>query len=147
MILVVLVIRLIRLGAFRGHALTTGSVARRPRACALRSPWDSALAIWARVHHRAQLGPPDDAEGRARAGHQLARPHWLRHPIDLGHPRRQALGTAVALSRWRLIAVALAGRLTSSTALTIEERYLTEQFPDTYPLYRQSTKMLVPFIF
>ena len=28
-----------------------------------------------------------------------------------------------------------------------EERYLSEQFPDTYPMYRRSTKMLVPFIF
>ena len=30
---------------------------------------------------------------------------------------------------------------------TIEERNLTKQFPDTYPVYRRSTKMLVPFIF
>ena len=30
---------------------------------------------------------------------------------------------------------------------TVEERYLTEQFPDTYPMYKRSTKMLVPFIF
>ena len=30
---------------------------------------------------------------------------------------------------------------------TAEERYLTEQFPNSYPLYKRSTKMLVPFIF
>jgi protein-S-isoprenylcysteine O-methyltransferase Ste14 len=30
---------------------------------------------------------------------------------------------------------------------TVEERYMTEQFPDTYAVYRRSTKMLVPFIF
>ena len=30
---------------------------------------------------------------------------------------------------------------------TVEERYLSEQFPDTYPTYRGSTKMLVPYIF
>jgi protein-S-isoprenylcysteine O-methyltransferase Ste14 len=24
---------------------------------------------------------------------------------------------------------------------------MTEQFPDTYPVYKRSTKMLVPFIF
>jgi protein-S-isoprenylcysteine O-methyltransferase Ste14 len=30
---------------------------------------------------------------------------------------------------------------------TVEERYLTEQFPGSYPGYRRSTKMLVPFIF
>ena len=28
----------------------------------------------------------------------------------------------------------------------VEERYMTEQFPDTYPTYRRSTKMLVPLI-
>jgi protein-S-isoprenylcysteine O-methyltransferase Ste14 len=29
----------------------------------------------------------------------------------------------------------------------VEERYLTERFPDDYPIYKRSTKMLVPFIF
>jgi protein-S-isoprenylcysteine O-methyltransferase Ste14 len=28
----------------------------------------------------------------------------------------------------------------------VEERFLTEQFPDSYPAYKRSTKMLVPFI-
>jgi protein-S-isoprenylcysteine O-methyltransferase Ste14 len=30
---------------------------------------------------------------------------------------------------------------------TAEERYLTKQFPDAYPSYKRTTKMLVPFIF
>ena len=42
--------------------------------------------------------------------------------------------------------MALAGVYFAYSA-TVEERYLTEQFPDTYPPYRRSTKMLVPFIF
>jgi protein-S-isoprenylcysteine O-methyltransferase Ste14 len=29
----------------------------------------------------------------------------------------------------------------------VEERYLTEQFPDAYASYRRRTKMLVPFVF
>ncbi len=29
---------------------------------------------------------------------------------------------------------------------TVEERYLTEQFPDGYPVYKRSTKLLVPFL-
>jgi protein-S-isoprenylcysteine O-methyltransferase Ste14 len=29
----------------------------------------------------------------------------------------------------------------------VEERYLTEQFPDTYPAYKRSTKRLIPFVF
>jgi protein-S-isoprenylcysteine O-methyltransferase Ste14 len=30
---------------------------------------------------------------------------------------------------------------------TVEERYLTERFPQIYPAYKPSTKMLVPFVF
>ena len=30
---------------------------------------------------------------------------------------------------------------------TVEERYLTTQFPDAYPTYKRTTKMLLPFIF
>jgi protein-S-isoprenylcysteine O-methyltransferase Ste14 len=52
----------------------------------------------------------------------------------------------VALSWQWLIAVALAGAYFVYSA-TVEERYLTEQFPDTYVAYRRSTKMLVPFVF
>jgi protein-S-isoprenylcysteine O-methyltransferase Ste14 len=29
----------------------------------------------------------------------------------------------------------------------MEERHMAEVFPDTYPRYKQSTKMLIPFIF
>jgi protein-S-isoprenylcysteine O-methyltransferase Ste14 len=52
----------------------------------------------------------------------------------------------VALSWLWLIAVALAGVYFVYSA-KIEEHYLTEQFPDTYPVYKRSTKMLVPLIF
>jgi protein-S-isoprenylcysteine O-methyltransferase Ste14 len=45
-----------------------------------------------------------------------------------------------------LIVVALAGVYFIYSA-TVEEHYLTEQFPDTYPMYKRSTKMLVPLIF
>lgn len=54
--------------------------------------------------------------------------------------------TAVALSWLWLTAVALAGVYFVYSA-TVEEHYLTGQFPDTYPAYKRSTKMLVPFIF
>ena len=29
----------------------------------------------------------------------------------------------------------------------MEERYMADQFPDSYPGYKKSTKMLIPFIF
>ena len=52
----------------------------------------------------------------------------------------------MALSWLWLIAMRLAGVYFLYSA-TVEERYLTEQFPNSYPAYKQSTKMLVPFIF
>jgi protein-S-isoprenylcysteine O-methyltransferase Ste14 len=45
-----------------------------------------------------------------------------------------------------LIAMVLAGVYFVYSAI-VEERYLSKQFPDTHPMYRRSTKMLVPFIF
>ena len=55
------------------------------------------------------------------------------------------VGTAVALSWLWLIAVALAGVYFVYSA-NVEEHYLTERFPDAYPVYKRSTKMLVPLI-
>ena len=69
----------------------------------------------------------------------------VRHPIYTGI-LVAGIGTAVALSWSWLIAVALAGVYFIYSAI-VEERYLAEQFPDTYPAYRRSTKMLLPFIF
>jgi protein-S-isoprenylcysteine O-methyltransferase Ste14 len=45
-----------------------------------------------------------------------------------------------------LLAIVLAGVYFVYSA-TVEEHLLTEQFPETYPMYRRSTKMLVPLIF
>jgi protein-S-isoprenylcysteine O-methyltransferase Ste14 len=76
--------------------------------------------------------------------------YWLvaafraRHPIYAGILAAGA-GTAVALSWLWLTAVVLAGVYFLYSA-TVEERYLAEQFPDAYPHYRRSTRMLVPFI-
>ncbi len=69
----------------------------------------------------------------------------VRHPIYSGI-LVAGIGTAVALSWLWIIAVALADVYFVYSA-TVEERYLTKQFPDTYPTYRHSTKMLVPFVF
>ena len=55
------------------------------------------------------------------------------------------VGTAVALSWPWLTAVALAGIYFVYSAV-VEERYMTAQFPDTYPEYKRSSKMFVPFV-
>jgi protein-S-isoprenylcysteine O-methyltransferase Ste14 len=68
----------------------------------------------------------------------------VRHPIYSGI-LVAGVGTAIALSWMWLVVVGLAGVYFVYSA-TVEERYLTEQFPDAYPRYRRSTKMLVPFV-
>jgi len=68
----------------------------------------------------------------------------VRHPIYSGI-LLAGVGTAVAL-RWSWIVAPVLAGIYFVYAATVEERYLTQQFPDDYPAYRRSTKMLVPFI-
>ena len=132
----------IRLGAFRDGGLNS-------------DPWRAGLglvlfavglgfAIWARTEIGRNWGTPmsqkDEPELVTDGPY-----HLVRHPIYSGI-LVAGVGTAVALSWQWIIAMALAGVYFVYSA-TVEERYLTEQFPDAYPRYRRSTKMLVPFIF
>src|SRR5207245_453683 len=141
-VIVAVAILLIRLGAFRGHPANT-------------DPWLAGIglvlfalglgfAIWARVHIGRNWGTPmtrkDEPELVTSGPYRL-----VRHPIYSGI-LVAGFGTAVALSWLWLIPVGLAGVYFLYSA-TAEERYLSEQFPDTYPVYKRSTKMLVPFIF
>lgn len=102
------------------------------------------FAIWARVHIGRNWGTPmtqKDEPELVTSGPY----HLVRHPIYSGI-LVAGVGTAVALSWLWLIAVALAGIYFIYSA-TVEERYMAEQFPDTYPMYKRSTKMLLPFVF
>jgi protein-S-isoprenylcysteine O-methyltransferase Ste14 len=141
-VLIVCIVVLVRLGAFRGRPLTT-------------DPWRAAVglllfaagigfAIWARVHIGRNWGTPmsqkDDPELITSGPYR-----WVRHPIYTGI-LVAGVGTAVALSWAWLIAVALAGVYVVYSAV-VEEGYLTKEFPDAYPAYKQSTKMLVPLVF
>jgi protein-S-isoprenylcysteine O-methyltransferase Ste14 len=140
-VIVVLVILLLRVGAFRGGGINS-------------NPWRAALglllfalglgfAIWARRHIGRNWGTPmshkDEPELVTSGPYRM-----VRHPIYSGI-LLAGVGSAVALSWLLLIAFALVGIYFVYSA-TVEERYLIEQFPDTYPNYRRSTKMLVPFI-
>ncbi len=141
-VIAVVVILLIRLGAFRDHGLNT-------------DPWRGGIglvffavglgfAVWARMHIGRNWGGPmtqkDDPDLVTSGPYRL-----VRHPIYSGI-LVAGLGTALALSWWWLIAVALAGLYFLYSA-RIEESFMTDRFPDDYPGYRSSTKMLLPFIF
>jgi protein-S-isoprenylcysteine O-methyltransferase Ste14 len=140
-VIFVLVVLLFRTGAFRHGHITL-------------DPWRGALglvlfalglgfAIWARLHIGRNWGTPmsqKDEPELVTSGPY----HLVRHPIYSGI-LLAGIGTAVALSWLWLIPFGLAGIYFIYSAL-VEERYMTEQFPDTYPTYRRSTKMLVPLI-
>ena len=140
-VIVVAAILLSRLGAFRGHGLNT-------------DPWRAGLglvlfalglgfAIWARVHIGRNWGSPmmqKDEPELVTSGPY----HLVRHPIYSGI-LVAGIGTAVALSWLWLTVVALAGVYFLYSA-RVEERYMNDQFPDAYPAYKRSTKMLLPLI-
>jgi protein-S-isoprenylcysteine O-methyltransferase Ste14 len=140
-LILVAAIVLVRVGAFRGHGVNT-------------DPWLAGLglalfalglgfAIWARIHIGRNWGTP--MMERAEPELVTSGPYRLvRHPIYSGI-LVAGIGTALALSWWWLTAVALAGVYFLYSA-RVEERYLTDEFPDTYPTYKRSTKILLPFI-
>ena len=141
-VIVVVVILLIRLGIFRGHGLNTDLW--RAGVGLVFFGLGLGFAIWARIHIGRNWGAPmtrKDEPELVTSGPY----HLVRHPIYSGI-LAAGIGTAVALSWLWLTAVALAGIYFLYSA-TVEERYMTEQFPDSYPVYRRSTKMLVPFVF
>jgi protein-S-isoprenylcysteine O-methyltransferase Ste14 len=140
-LLFVVVIVLVRLGVFGHHRVNS-------------DPWLSAVglvlfalglgfAVWARVHIGRNWGTPMtqkvDPELVTSGPYR-----FVRHPIYSGI-LVAGVGTAAALSWFWLGAVGVAGLYVIYSA-TVEERYLTEQFPDSYPGYKRSTKMLVPFV-
>ena len=102
-----------------------------------------ALAIWARVYLGRNWGMPMTEKADPElvtTGPYSA----IRHPIYSGLILALA-GTAVAVSLYWLIAVVLLGAYFVYSA-AMEERYMAGLFPDTYPRYRQATKMLIPYI-
>jgi protein-S-isoprenylcysteine O-methyltransferase Ste14 len=103
-----------------------------------------ALAVWARVYLGRNWGMPMSE----KVDPELVTTgpyHTIRHPIYSGIILAM-VGTAVAVSVYWLIAVILVGAYFTYSAV-MEERYMAGLFPDAYPRYKQSTKMLIPFIF
>lgn len=141
-VIVVVVILLVRLGVFRSHGVHTDP--GREAVGLVLFALGLGFAIWARVHLGRNWGTPmsqkDEPELVTSGPYRL-----VRHPIYSGI-LVAGVGTALGLSWLWLTAVALAGVYFIYSA-TVEERYLAEQFPDSYPAYRRSTKMLVPFVF
>ena len=137
-----LVLLLLRAKAFKGRVTTN-------------DPWlqgiglaifllGLALAIWARVYLGRNWGMPmsqkNDPELVTTGPY-----HSIRHPIYSGIILAM-IGTTIAVSLYWLVAVLLTGAYFVYSAF-VEERSLASLFPGSYPKYKQSTKMLIPFIY
>lgn len=132
---------LLRLKAFKGHGTVT-------------NPWlqgigtavfvlGLALAVWARVYLGRNWGMP--MSRKAEPELVTTGPYKsVRHPIYTGIILA-AIGTTIALSVYWLAAVVFMAAYFSYSAVH-EERYMADQFPSTYPAYKQSTKMLIPHL-
>ena len=69
----------------------------------------------------------------------------VRHPIYSGIILAM-IGTTIAVSLYWVVAVVVVGGYFVYSAVT-EERLMAASFPNSYPAYKRSTKMLIPFIF
>jgi protein-S-isoprenylcysteine O-methyltransferase Ste14 len=136
------ILLLVRLKAFKGHVATN-------------NPWlqgiglavfvlGLALAVWARVYLGRNWGMP--MSQKADPELVTAGPYRrIRHPIYSGIILGM-IGTAIAVSVYWLVAVVLIGAYFLYSAI-VEERSMTQLFPDSYPAYQRSSKMLIPFIY
>lgn len=141
--IILLILLLVRARVFKGHQYT-----------ATASPWlqgiglavfllGLALAVWARIYIGRNWGMPMSE----KADPELVTTgpyHTIRHPIYSGIILAM-IGTAIAVSLYWLIAVVLIGGYFIYSA-TREERYMVQTFPEAYPRYQRSTKMLIPFV-
>jgi protein-S-isoprenylcysteine O-methyltransferase Ste14 len=138
---ILVVLLLLRVGAFKGHVATD-------------NPWlqgvglavfllGLALAIWARVYLGRNWGMPMSQKldpELVTAGPYRS----IRHPIYSGIILAM-IGTTIAVSLYWLIAVVVVGAYFLYSAI-VEERSMARLFPDSYPEYKRSTKMLIPRI-
>ena len=140
--IILVVLLLLRLRVFKGHGAATGN------------PWllgiglaffvlGLALAVWARVYLGRNWGMP--MSQKADPELVTTGPYGkIRHPIYSGIILGM-VGTAIAISLYWLIAVAILAAYFLFSAVT-EERTMAKLFPLAYPPYKRVTKMLVPYI-
>jgi protein-S-isoprenylcysteine O-methyltransferase Ste14 len=102
------------------------------------------LAVWARLYIGRNWGMP--MTRRQEPDLVTTGPYrFIRHPIYSGITLA-LIGTALATTLFELIIVAVIGGFFVFSA-SREERFLAQEFPDSYPEYKARTKMLIPFVF
>jgi len=134
---VVVVLRVLRGGSLAVHSPVLGAIGAVVFASGI------ALAIWARVQLGRNWGMP--MTEKAEPELVTSGPYTLvRHPVYTGL-LTALLGTALVTNLLGLVIVAILCGYFYYCA-SVEEKNLTAVFPTAYPAYRDSTKMLIPFV-
>ncbi|HSZ35444.1 MAG TPA: isoprenylcysteine carboxylmethyltransferase family protein [Acidimicrobiales bacterium] len=138
---ILLILLLVRTRTIKGQTLTSDPVLQAIGLVVFLA--GLALAIWARRYLGQNWGMPmsEKVDPELVTTGPYRR---VRHPIYSGLILAM-IGTAIALSWYWLLAVVLVGSYFVYSAV-MEERYMAGLFPDTYPAYKRSTNMLVPFV-
>jgi protein-S-isoprenylcysteine O-methyltransferase Ste14 len=143
LVFVLLVLLLVRARVFKGPEAVTSDPWLQAIGLAL-FVCGLALAVWARLYLGRNWGTPMsqkvDPELVTTGPYRR-----VRHPIYSGIILA-VVGTAVAISWYWLVAVGVSGAYFIYSAVA-EERYMTRLFPEAYPAFKRSTKMLIPFVF
>jgi len=141
--LFLIVYLLFRSSLFKGHHAAVSSPVLQGVGLAL-FVIGLGLAVWARVYLGRNWGTPMsekvDAELVTTGPYQ-----YIRNPIYSGIILA-AIGTTVGVSLYWLVAVVLLGTYFVYSA-NVEACTMERLFPETYPAYKRSTKLLIPFIF
>ena len=101
------------------------------------------LAVFARVW----LAGNWSATVTVKQGHELIRsgPYaYVRHPIYSGL-LLALLGSALAVGEWRALVGLALFVVAFARKLTIEERFMANEFGEAYARYRAEVKALIPF--
>jgi protein-S-isoprenylcysteine O-methyltransferase Ste14 len=134
---VIILVRVFRGGSLAVHSPVLGAIG------AVVFTSGITLAIWSRVQLGRNWGMP--MTQKAEPELVTSGPYrFVRHPIYSGL-LAGLLGTTLVTNLIGLIIVAILGAYFYYCA-SVEEKSLTATFPRTYPAYRASTKMLIPFV-
>ncbi|MGO8978063.1 MAG: methyltransferase family protein [Streptosporangiaceae bacterium] len=138
---ILVILLLLRVRAFKGHVVTNNLWLQGIGLAVFLM--GLALAIWARVHLGRNWGTPMSQKVDPEL--VTAGPYGsIRHPIYSGIILAM-IGTTIAVSLYWLVAVVVTGAYFLYSAI-VEERSMARLFPNSYPQYKRSTKMLIPFI-
>ncbi len=131
-----------RFGAFHGHLAHAGVL--RSAVALMLFAAGLLFAVWARIHIGRNWGTPMTEKQEPEL--VTSGPYRLvRHPIYSGI-LLAGVGTSVALG-WHVLVIFGLSAIYFVYAAAVEEKFLIKQFPDAYPAYKHTSKVLVPFLF